>query len=1619
MLSVIVLANVPASATDAPHVTSIFPEEGPKQGGTKITVYGVGFEDSKYLQAKFTRRNPETDQIDDALSSCSYINSNEVTCESPSWDEATCPYCDTEIYGSTCPQDDNSCANAYPWEMKNTHTDTTYDGRIWGVGGQVHYHSESNHHHAAGMTSFKGRYPAPTGANEYHPTNNPNGQHPIGSRNDGTVTKFVGHTGSPFLRTNSLQTDTEISRGQFIKIRAQYFKVVRIERCATGEVGCFCDNVWSSASLSTNNSASTIDQYPIGQSRSYSNNAMYAYDANPNYWNKVNPPTCIGGNWQEGTKIVLSEAIYKTPGTPNVAFDTTEAYVSSMKPNVDCKGVDGCKLTMTLSNNGRAFSGSGSNGKMWKGSGAVWTAKYVVPVVSQVQVVGLSGKRDSTRIIVPQTGGTFLRVKGEGFQKSATLRCYFDQPRIMVKAEFIDSETIECSTVQFVARQNDLMASRLNDNTCYDHQTGIKFFAPDISDQTASNRLYDSTCTDSKQAGAAVIKVADDMPSADDNVFSGVDGQTEYESYSYTHVQVTNTGSKQDLSVISPRRADGQYRYVEDEGSLERSTCTQAQYPSTVVNPLWSGTNVEDSAVQPGHEQQDPCRLANQEGEPEGNDVQVKFGVCYDAQTAKSGYGSDYYGVDNGDSMMPNFTHSYGQTFQIDAEAQGPLHAVEIHLEKLKTSVSDPCHATSTCEQPSRRGTTLELCVSSGGFAGGVERIARSQQAGPTRHLDNLTNVDGAPRMFPTSDDYSFNTSGQILACSQFTVQSIKANSDRYTVYFAKAPYLLGFETYDTGNDAHYTNADQQSYYASGNNPQTSSAGSNTFAGVYYLTLSYVSGPATVAWKMGAQTSSASNATFSTNEILEQRVRGDGTSSDMQIRTSVRPAMWGNQNGYMFDWRNNATVPVGSPNTGFRAKFFTCDGCRWKYVSDADSDDSHQIGGIYGRQSHSEDYLKNYNAVACTSEMYTQDMIPASQAEDPSGAKGDECGTMTYREQYAQALRPSEDMTMTKMKTKMRAAYSSTDPYDPNWSSSPGSDNTVDHDTRTASGDFNSAQGATVSTWITKYGKMGEHVCRTFTGITRRGYFQLQGDASLNTDSAYEDNYQAQTLHNPSADDTLIGCGLHNKKCLHCDLAGNGTFNELCHLGARCDRNRLDVFGGCGPNAVCALAEVVTNGHYQRASPAGSGPTSSRCGHDADCSNTQGLKVSHSIKLEQATSATDWKDVVWEFEKPVVLNKHTTYYVNMAVDETISNSDSVYWAGGTQRPLHCGPGMNCADKDKHEFSRSQFLSAYKRVNVVVNNQMVFTWLKINDPTGDPFYFNLEIQRCVTALPSIESISASGAGTDTCLTRSSPKGGAKGPTLTVTGKNFFASSNLAMSFLNADGSKGPVVPCVATKYDYTEMECPTPTFDPHADIDCTVEGHCTGTHMMVTNDGENWGGELFKPKYNEAYDTCVAYKSVTGTCAAATPLSINGSHHDFDHHVQQLFENTLMHCFTDLHVSLDGDDYRGDGTMRHPFMTIQVAIDAANAVDRIVLHPGTYTGVGNRGIRHGNKQIEVVTVESAAVDINYHNQNSFRDVTQIDCEHSADGFVINNGVDGGFIDFSDITTMNCENMRILY
>jgi hypothetical protein len=100
----------------------------------------------------------------------------------------------------------------------------------------------------------------------------------------------------------------------------------------------------------------------------------------------------------------------------------------------------------------------------------------------------------------------------------------------------------------------------------------------------------------------------------------------------------------------------------------------------------------------------------------------------------------------------------------------------------------------------------------------------------------------------------------------------------------------------------------------------------------------------------------------------------------------------------------------------------------------------------------------------------------------------------------------------------------------------------------------------------------------------------------------------------------------------------------------------------------------------------------------------------------------------------------------------------------------------------------------------------------------------------------------------------------------------------------------------------------------------------------------------------------------------------------------------------------------DGTRARPFLTIQKGVDAANEFDQLVLLPGTYAGLGNRGLRHHGKKIQLKSLTQAVLE------------TIIDCQHAPDGFILNNNKDSdspfaGYIDTQDIVTRNCENLRI--
>jgi len=1091
----------------------------------------------------------------------------------------------------------------------------------------------------------------------------------------------------------------------------------------------------------------------------------------------------------------------------------------------------------------------------------------------------------------------------------------------MQQAQFIDTETVECLVPQFVSRRED---SILNtdpnlDNKCTDALAGTRAFAEDISSATASARLFDTMCTDSRQIGSSNFE----LKTGSSIIMS---------ERSFTHVQVTNNALHRDLSPVVHQRPDGARSYLEGEGSPHRSTCYELKYPVAL----------EDSAVRPNHEQMWPCRLSHQDAVSPfpfhySNDVTIKYSSCYEALAAGTGSGSNYRLTEAAAKQQtPNSTHSLGQKFRIAAVDAGPLVAVDLHLIKMKPNpTASWCSDTDDCAEASRRHTVLEVCISAGGFKG----------------------------------------QGQTLACELITVQHIAANSTNFVVYFQKPAYLLGFIV-----------------------PSATPGftGGPTFQGEYYLTVSWFSGPATVAWAMSDQTSG--------------------------------PARTGT-NGYLFTAANNVSTSIYT-NFGFRAQFYTCDGCRWQYTSLQNTDTtSYQVGRIVGLQNQSDTYLSTYPSTTCkstpnqalgrsyaNSEYSTfEGLARDNAAEDPTGIYADECGTPTYREQAAQAIRPLEDITVTKMRTKMRGAFSAI---------------SASFADRIATGDFKENNGATVSVWITEHGKLGEYVCKTFTGTTVTSDNDWKNAYHGNGNPTLAANFGATG----TGTDVMLGCGENNKDCMNCDSDGDGTYKELCFLGALCNSTMTEVWGGCGISGICAMAQVMTNAHVLRNYPDGSGPFTSRCGEDIDCQNSNTLKVQNSLKIAQATSTTDVKSVIWEFDHAVKLNKHTTYFVNMAIDESVARSDSVYWYAGAAATSPAGAG------------RTPFLHSYTRKNIVVDGQMKFTWVR----NGATVKYDLELMRCVTSLPSISSFSTDGESSGNCAARSSP--GAFGATITFKGRNFFPSGLLGVVFLKGDGGMGPMADCTSTKYDFTEMTCVAPSgWNPNEGIDCTVPGNCGGNAVMPTYDGKNFGPEFFNPKYYEPYDTCTTARSPSGGCDAV-PAFINASRNFADTFVQLFGENMQRFCFSNVYVSTSGNDFGGDGSRGRPFRTLQRGIDAANHDDVITMLPGTYTGTGNRGLRHMNKRIQVRTVESEPtegtcwcannVPCTYRQgavtlQNpacqgskkytsstgiSYRDLTVIDCEYSPDGFVINNNKDStspfsGYLDFIDITTKNCEQLRV--
>jgi hypothetical protein len=494
---------------------------------------------------------------------------------------------------------------------------------------------------------------------------------------------------------------------------------------------------------------------------------------------------------------------------------------------------------------------------------------------------------------------------------------------------------------------------------------------------------------------------------------------------------------------------------------------------------------------------------------------------------------------------------------------------------------------------------------------------------------------------------------------------------------------------------------------------------------------------------------------------------------------------------------------------------------------------------------------------------------------------------------------------------------------------------------------------AMISVWITEHGKYGEYVCNSFGG---------------------------------------------NQIGNMCDASMNGQFNEACALGTVCNPyNGLN--GGCGDRGACSLATTVTNAHRLR--PESGDPAQGPCSYDSKCSDTMSLNPDHQKVLADVDNAAASSWTVFEFKAPVPVTKHTTYYFNAAVVGDAMESGSVTWYSAkaeTDNTQVAKPaGANSVAAPKELWNRGY--GAFYR------DPQTWNWAKVAEKTTSPgpppvtkaVVLAISFIRCVTSTSNVMGFSTTGDKTGCCSARASPQGGDKGATVTVTGRNFFPSDHLRCVFRNEDGTAGQRTQATVTKGDYTEATCPAPTHSPHSTRDCTNPALCQGVELLMTHDGLNVGPQYMGPKWSNACPTTLG-STCTQTAATTALPAYSG-------------QNPLKFLFSEIYISTgSGSDTTGDGTLARPYATIQRGLDAANENDQILLEVGTYTGLGNRGLRHHGKHVQL------------RSKNGDRSNTIIDCQMAPDGFILNNNKDSdspfaGYVDTQDIITKNCENLRI--
>jgi len=613
----------------------------------------------------------------------------------------------------------------------------------------------------------------------------------------------------------------------------------------------------------------------------------------------------------------------------------------------------------------------------------------------------------------------------------------------------------------------------------------------------------------------------------------------------------------------------------------------------------------------------------------------------------------------------------------------------------------------------------------------------------------------------------------------------------------------------------------------------------------------------------------------------------------------------------------------------FKLKGYTCDGCRTKYVFDPATPDANTKFGSWHSTQDTGSTTVDSNYISNVGSVNLN-------AGNP------------YRSMQSQEFRPTETGTLTHVQAKLAVV----------------ANNGVDQ--------------AYVSVWITQHGKYGEYVCSTFGGLLEAGYYgNTLGQASSSAGGASQANNQA-----------AMGASLNV-----CDSDFDGEFDNACGLGTVCDPN-LALNGGCGYYGQCTLAETVTNGHRLRPQNVDSTAASARsqngpCGPSENCADSMTLAPDHQ-KLVKGTTA---KWVEFELKTPVPIEKHTTYFINMAVVGSPDISKEVIWQSGV---AYGDGGAKARMGTTHGSADANPVSDELRASFT-RTMLDWRWEKNTERV-----LATKLTRCVSSTAQVLDFVTQGEKTGCCSARASPQGGLKGSMVTITGRNFFPSDDLRCIFRNADGTTGAIVPGEPLDASYTSMRCAAPTLDPHAAVDCTNPALCQGTTLVVTNDLYTVGPQFMGPKWYTGEPTTNS-QGITHHVSTPAVTQIAGV-------PAYLGLNPLKFLFSDIFVSPTGSDTVGDGTIARPYQTIQRALDAANEYDQIQLLSGYYVGLGNRGLRHHGKKIQMKAYQG---DL----QN-----TIIDCQHAPDGFILNNNKDSdspfaGYIDTQDLITKNCENLRI--